>query len=125
MDPESLVCMAVTTGDLKLLKIGLLMRMNDYAACLKSVILPACLAGDPDIVLELISAGAQPTENLLWAACREGHLSVVSALLGHELFAVTKQGIVIAIDIAKRHGHPDIMMHLSMVGGETSSENAG
>jgi len=113
MDPEFIVLLAVTTDDIKLLRIGLLLRMNDYAACLKSAMLVACTSGNLDIVQELLSAGAQPTESLLWAACREGHISIVSALLGQASFAVTKQGLAIAIDIAQRHGYHNIMLYLS------------
>jgi hypothetical protein len=113
MDPEFLLLLAVTTDDLKLLRIGLLLRMNDYAACLKSAMRVACTSGNLDIVQELLSAGAQPTESLLWAACREGHISIVSALFEQSSIAVTKQGLAVASDIAQRHGHHNIMMYLS------------
>lgn len=113
MDPESLVLMAVSTDDLKLLKIGLLLRMDDYVACLKSAMLVACTEGKLDMVQELLSAGAIPTEHLLWTTCVEGHIPIVSTLIEQASFVVTKQGLAIAIDIATRYCHHDLKLYLS------------
>ena len=106
LSPSDLMLVAVSTGDMNMLKCAM-SAVEAGCPSLPNAVYLAAEFCQNECLQSLLSRGVPPTDAAMWAACRRGDRVAIQQLVEHGLIFTER-----AKDICIRHGHMSIITAL-------------